>query len=138
MILVDTSVWIDFIRGTGNSPASALHALVTDGAAICLADINITEILRGVADDTAYEGIRDDLMKFPILNPHGVDTHIVAAAIYRDCRRKGETIRNSSDCLIAAIAMENDIAILQNDSDFARIASVFPALHLVNPEVFLT
>lgn len=138
MILVDTSVWIDFMRGTGNTPSSALHALIADEADICLADVNMTEILRGVADDIAYRGIRRDLLRFSIIAPKGLETHLVAADIYRGCRRKGVTIRNSSDCLIAAIAMENDAVILHNDSDYDRIASVYPSLRIANPDFFLT
>ena len=137
MILIDTSVWIEFLRTSKTPAATALYSLIADGADICLADVNLTEILRGVADQTTYERVKQDLLRFPILAPRGVETHIKAADIYRECRRQGHTIRNSQDCLIAAIAIENNVSVLHNDKDFERIASAMSTLRLSRPENFL-
>lgn len=134
MILVDTSVWIDFLRGTGTIGAAALHAIVADGMEISVADVIINELLRGIADDPTFEGVQEDILRFNVLSPQGVETHLAAAKIYRDCRRQGRTIRNSNDCLIAAIAIENDQSILHNDTDYDQIASVVDDLHIVKPE----
>lgn len=134
MILVDTSVWIDFARGTGTVAAAAVQTLVADGTPICVADIIINEFMRGVVDDDAYDGFLEDILRFPVLSPHGLETHLAAAQIFRDCRRRGKTIRHTNDCLIAAIAIENDKSILHNDSDFDQIASVVKDLRIVKPE----
>ncbi|MFA5867108.1 MAG: PIN domain nuclease [Actinomycetota bacterium] len=134
MILVDTSVWIDFVRGTNTVAAAALHTLVADGTPICIADINVNEFMRGVVDDNDYYGFLEDILRFPVLSPQGLETHLAAAQIYRDCRRQGKTIRNSGDCLIAAIAIENDKTVLHNDADFDQIASVVKDLRIVKPE----
>jgi predicted nucleic acid-binding protein len=138
LILIDTSVWIEFLRTSGTPGATALYALITDEADICLADVNLTEILRGIADQKSYERVKQDLLRFPILASRGVETCIKAADIYRECRRQGRTVRNSQDCLIAAIAIENNVSVLHNDADFEHIASVVPKLRLSRPENFLT
>jgi predicted nucleic acid-binding protein len=114
--------------------AAALQALVANGTPICVADIIVDEFMRGVVDDAAYDGILEDILRFPVLSPRGLATHLAAAQIYRDCRRQGKTIRNSGDCLIAAIAIENGQSILHNDNDFDQIASVVKELLIIKPE----
>jgi hypothetical protein len=133
LILVDTSVWIDFVRGNTNNATTALHALISDSADLCVADVIVTEFLRGVVDDTAYDRLKKDFLMFPILVSEGLKPYLRAADIYRVCRRQGKTIRNSEDCLIAALAMEHNVTILHNDADFLSIGQVYPNLHLADP-----
>lgn len=60
-------------------------------------------------------------MEFPIHQPKGIETYLRAAQIYQGCRRKGNTVRKTVDCIIAAICIENSLALLHKDSDFDRI-----------------
>ena len=123
MILVDTSVWIDFLRGADTSQRRTLHQLIEGEEDICLTGIILTEILQGIRDDKEHGEVRHYLLEFPIYNPEGTSTYITAAAIYRNCARQGRSVRKTVDCLIAAIAIENDFMLLHNDRDFEAIAA---------------
>ena len=121
MILVDTSVWVDFLRGEDSSQRRVLHRLIEDEADISITEIIFTEILQGIKNDREFQAIKDYLLEFPIYRPKGIETYLHAARIYRDCRKKGKTVRRTVDCIIAAICIENDLTLLHKDSDFDLI-----------------
>jgi len=121
MILVDTSVWIDFLAGSDTPHRRMLHRLIEEEKEICITEIILTEILQGIKDDTAYGTTKSYLLEFPIIRLKGKETYISAADIYRKCRKQGKTIRKTIDCIIAAIAQENNLTILHNDGDFETI-----------------
>lgn len=122
MILVDTTVWVDFFRRTDSRFGKALHRLIDEERDLCLTAIHLTEILQGIKDDLSHERIKRHLLSFPIFQPDGLATYLHAADIHRTCRRKGKTIRKTVDCLIAAIAIENNLRLFHNDRDFNHIA----------------
>ncbi len=121
MILADTSVWIDFLTGSDTPYRRMLHTFIENEEEICITEIILTEILQGIKDDITYETTKSYLLEFPIIKPKGRETYISAAEIYRKCRKKGKTIRKTIDCIIAAIAQENNLTILHNDNDFEII-----------------
>ena len=118
MILVDTSVWIDFLNGRDSKERHALHRLIEEEKDISITEIILTEILQGIRDDENFKKVKDYLLEFPIHAPKGIETYLKAAGIYRDCRKKGKTVRKTVDCVIAAICIENNLAMLHKDSDF--------------------
>jgi len=118
---VDTSVWVDFLRGEDSSQRRVLHRLIEDEADISITEIIFTEILQGIKNDREFQAIKDYLLEFPIYRPKGIETYLHAARIYRDCRKKGKTVRRTVDCIIAAICIENDLTLLHKDSDFDLI-----------------
>lgn len=122
MTLVDTSVWIDFLQGRDSAHRHTLHRLIENEEDICLAGIILTEILQGIKDDKEAREIKEDLLAFPAYNPSKIETYIEAANIYRQCMKKGKTVRKTIDCLIAAIALENGLTLFHNDKDFVSIA----------------
>lgn len=124
MILVDTTVWIDFLEGRGTTFDRHLADLVENDAPIALVDIVYCEVLQGIRDDQAYQRTRLSLLAHPILRPRGLATFETAANLYRAARRRGLTIRRSVDCLIAATCLETDAEIYHNDRDFDALASV--------------
>ncbi len=123
MILVDTTVWVDFFRGTDSRFGRTLRRLLEQEEDLCLTGIHLTEILQGVRDDLSHQQIRRRLLAFPIYQPEGVSTYLHAADIYRYCRKKGKTVRKTVDCIIAAVAIENNLRLFHNDRDFNQIAS---------------
>ncbi|MBI3598057.1 MAG: PIN domain nuclease [Nitrospirae bacterium] len=123
MILVDTSVWIHFFRATPSLFRTKLHQLIEQENDLCLTAIHLTEILQGIKSESEFERTLHDLLAFPILLLGNRTTHIHAARIYRDCRQQGKTVRNTVDCLIAAVAIENDFTLFHNDKDFDAIAA---------------
>ena len=123
MIVVDTSVWIDFFRGNKSIQHRTLHQLIEAEEDIALTETIITEILQGIKNDKDYKKLKPFLLEFPILRPKGTETYLKAAQIFRDCRKKGKTVRKTADCIIAAICIENKQTLLHNDGDFDQIAS---------------
>lgn len=124
MIVVDTTVWIDFLEGRGTTFDRHLTELLEEDAPIALVDIVYCEILQGIRDDDVYERTRVSLRAHPILRPRGLDTFETAANLYRKARRRGLTIRRSVDCLIAATCLESGTEIYHNDRDFDALARV--------------
>lgn len=118
MILVDTSVWIDFLNGANSKERHTLHRLIEEEEDISITEIILTEILQGIKDDENFKRVKDYLLAFPLQRPKGTETYLKAAGIYRDCRKKGKTVRKTVDCIIAAICIENNLILLHKDSDF--------------------
>ena len=89
MILVDTSVWIDFLTGKEIPHRNLLHQMIEREEDICLSEIILTEILQGIRDDSIYASTKDYLFEFPIIIPRSTETYLEAAEIYRRCRKQG-------------------------------------------------
>ena len=126
MILVDTTVWVEFFRGTNSPVNRTLRQLIEQEEDLCLTPLNLTEILQGIRHEALYEETKDHLLDFPVVHPDGVSTFLHAAEIYRACRKRGRTIRSTIDCVIAAIAIEHELTVLHNDRDFEHIAACAP------------
>jgi len=125
MVLIDTSVWIDFFRyPTATEQVNKLKAALNyQKVAIC--DVILMEILQGIRDENQYLLTKNYLLDLPCL-PINQATYITAAQIYRHLRSQGFTVRKSIDCLIAAVALEQQCLLLHNDRDFDPIANHFP------------
>lgn len=126
MILVDTSVWIEFFNGTGALAARVLENLLEGEEDLCISEFILAEVLQGFRKDADFDLARDHLLGFPIYSLKTPSSYIKAAQIYRKCRKRGMTIRKTVDCMIAQTAIEYKLALLHNDSDFDRIAKVSP------------
>jgi predicted nucleic acid-binding protein len=118
MILVDTSIWIDFLRGENSLERRLLHKLIEDEEEISITGIILTEILQGIKENKKYQITKNYLLTFPMYEASGINTYIDAARIYRECRNNGRTIRSTIDCIIAAICLENDLSVLHKDRDY--------------------
>ena len=126
MIVVDTTVWIDFFNGAETPEDHHLQTLISKDRSIALTDLIFCEILQGIHKDTEFERTRMLLLQYPILRMDGLPLFEQAAMIYRACRKRGITIRKTIDCLIASVCITNDLSLFQKDSDFDRIARVTP------------
>ena len=124
MIVVDTTVWIDFLEARGTTFNRHLTELIEQEASISLVDIVYAEVLQGIRDDEVFQRTRAGLRAHPILRPRGIETFETAANLYRTARRRGLTIRRSVDCLIAATCLEVGAEIYHNDRDFDALARV--------------
>ena len=132
MIVVDTTVWIDFVEARDTAFDRHLTSLIENDAPIALVDIVYCEILQGIRDDETYQRTRLSLLAHPIFRPSGLQTFETAANLYRAARRRGLTIRRTVDCLIAATCLEVGAEIYHNDRDFDAIAKV-SALAIYQP-----
>jgi predicted nucleic acid-binding protein len=119
MIVVDTSAWIEFLRDTGSPVCVALDRMLDTDLAIC--DAISMEILAGARDEHHLTQLRGLLGRATMLPTTPAD-YDQAAALYRMCRRRGETVRKLIDCLIAAVAIRADAEVLHADADFTTLA----------------
>lgn len=125
MLIVDTSVWIDFLRGEKTKACQTLREFINSDEEIHITEIILTEILQGIKDDKLYHLTKEYLLYFPILKPKGIETYIRASEIFRTCRKKGKTIRKTIDCIIASIAIENSAVVIHKDYDYEIIREFF-------------
>jgi len=121
-VIVDTSVWIDYFAGRPTPPVLRLKRVITDERLVGLTDVIYTEVLQGIKSDDYLPFIERKLHDFPILRLEGLDDFRNAAELYRAARRDGHTIRNTSDCLIAAVCIRARWPLLHSDVDFDRLA----------------
>ncbi len=115
MILIDSSAWVEFLRDTGSPICDEVDRLLAAEIAIC--DPIRMEILAGARDEAHLRQLRGLLARATAL-PTGTADYESAAALYRVCRRRGETVRKLIDCLIAAVAIRESVPILHADADF--------------------
>ena len=124
MILVDSSAWIEFIRETGSSVNIAVRTgLVRDDLASC--DVVLMEILAGARDESHLRQLQI-VMARPQFVPIEPEDYEDAAALYRQCRRGGETVRKLNDCLVGAVAVRVGAPVLHRDADFDVLARHTP------------
>ena len=120
MILVDTSAWVEFLRDTRTPACHAVDQVLAEPmVAIC--DPIAMEVLAGARSEHHLTQLRRLLGRASVLPTTPVD-YESAAALYRKCRVEGETVRRLIDCLIAAVAIRFDAAILHADADFDVLA----------------
>jgi predicted nucleic acid-binding protein len=125
MVLVDTTVWIDFFGGRQTSGVTCLEQLLHDEVDMFTTGIIVQELLNGIKLRKQRAEINDELKRFMLIMP-SLNTHVQAAEIFDGCRKKGITLRSPVDCLIASLALEYDLPVLENDRDYTHIAQVFP------------
>ncbi len=121
MILVDSSVWIDFFSFTPGPAGSELRRMIADAEPFALTGLVVTEILQGLTKGATH--IERYLSHWQLLEPKGFGTYREAAAIFRLARAKGLTL-TTIDALIAAIALEHSASMFTLDKDFAGIARI--------------
>jgi predicted nucleic acid-binding protein len=129
MILVDTSVLIDFFKGATNESAQKFSSILKKKIPFGINAFIYQEILQGAKSEKEYELLKRYLMDLQFYYPkHPVDSFEKAARIYFDCRKKGITIRSTIDCIIAQTAIEHNLLLLHNDKDFEAMSGVIPSL----------
>jgi predicted nucleic acid-binding protein len=122
-VIVDTSVWVDFFADRPTWQADRLASDVAEERLIGLTDVVYTEVLQGIQNDAHLRFTERKLLEFPILRLEGLDDFRMAVQLYRAARRSGHTIRNTTDCLIAAVCVRERRPLLHNDVDFDRLAA---------------
>lgn len=126
MILLDTSVWIDYLRGSPGQARDYVRAVVRDEAPLGVTEPIVMEVLAGAPDEHALERLEILVSGLALL---AVDAHLdyrTAAAIHRAARQRGRTVRKLVDCLIAAVALRTGARLVHKDVDFEVIATVVP------------
>jgi len=117
MILVDSSVWIDYFRGIDSTQANQLDKLL-GSQPISIGDLILTEVLQGCATEAEFNRVKRLLLNLEVVDLGGTDLAVQAARNYRHLRGLGITVRKTIDVLIATFCIENGYLLLHNDRDF--------------------
>lgn len=117
MVLVDTSVWVDFFNGVDTAEVDHLDRLLGSGR-ILIGDLILAEILQGFDRDADYRRARDLLAELPYADLVGRDVAFKAAENYRRLRILGFTVRKTIDVLIGTFCILNEHELLHSDRDF--------------------
>lgn len=117
MILVDSSVWIDFFNGTENAETDKLNERL-GLEELVIGDLILTEVLQGFRSDTDYKTAKNVLTSLVVHDLLGKELAIKSANNFRKLRKKGITIRKTADVIIATYCIENKMPLLFTDKDF--------------------
>lgn len=117
MVLIDSSVWIDYFNGKETPATNQLDSLLGIEP-VSIGDLILTEVLQGFRKDSEYETAKDLLTALKIYKILGIKMAILAADNYRTLRKKGVTVRKTADTLIATFCIERNIPLLFSDKDF--------------------
>ncbi|MBR4386047.1 MAG: PIN domain nuclease [Treponema sp.] len=131
MILVDTSVFINYFKGRDTKGSLYLDKLIQNEEPFCLNEFIYQEILQGSKDEKEFLTLKAYLKDIPLYSLKlGVQSFENAALLNFRCKRKGVTIRSTIDLLIAETAIENNIALLHDDEDYVNMSKVITELKL--------
>jgi len=122
LILVDSSVWIDYFNGNSTDATEYLETVLGKEVLI-IGDLILTEVLQGFKSDSDFETAKDLLSSFEVHSLLGEDIAVKSASNFRILRKKGLTIRKTIDVIIATYCIEHNIVLLQSDKDFVPFAS---------------
>jgi predicted nucleic acid-binding protein len=117
MVIVDTSVWIDFLAGRSNVETEWLARELVQQR-MGLTDLILCEVLQGVRGERAFAKVQEQLLEFEVFDSGGAEVAVAAARNYRSLREQGLTVRTTIDCLIATFCLENGHSLLHRDRDF--------------------
>ena len=124
-VLVDSTVWIDFFRGKETLQTEKPARCIGNDDDVCICGFILTEVLQGIRDEKEHLAVKKHFENLLYLEADR-STFELGASIYRELRRKGSTIRNSMDCLIAAIVLQQGVHFLENDRYYESIDRHYP------------
>ncbi len=117
MVIVDTTVWIDYLRGTENAETHWLDREL-QRQRLGLTDLILCEVLQGIREQNSFARVRADLLRFQVFQTGGSELAIAAAQNYRALRQQGYTVQKTIDCLIATFCLQFRHELLHRDRDF--------------------
>src|SRR5262245_52271932 len=131
MYLVDTSVWVSYLRKQTNAAVERFMEILDNGFPFGITSLIYQVLLQGKSTRQDFARLVEYLSTQIFFQPKDkILTYQAAARLYFQCRHQGMTIRSTIDCLIAQIAIEHNLILLHNDKDFIHINKVVPALKL--------
>ena len=134
MVLVDSSVWVDFYRGKITLAVEQLKKMMWRTDEIIVGDLIFAEVLQGANSEKEFAKIRNDLFAFPQITISDTACAIQSAKNYRFLRARGVTIRKTIDTLIATRCIIDSIPLLHNDRDFDPFVTHLGLVSVISPE----
>ncbi|MBC8385733.1 MAG: PIN domain-containing protein [Candidatus Cloacimonetes bacterium] len=126
MVVIDTSVWIDYFHNVLNEKTILMERILLSDKQIIIPAVIYVEILQGIKSDKDFKVIKSILDEFVFFPLSDKTIFLKSIEIFRKCRNSGYTIRKTIDCLIASIVLINNFEFLHNDRDFVTIGNLFP------------
>jgi predicted nucleic acid-binding protein len=117
VVIVDTTVWVDYFRGISNAETDWLDAEL-DRQRLGVTDLIICEVLQGVRDEGTATDVEQQLLKLEVFAAGSIDLARESARNYRTLRNQGHTVRKTIDCLIATFCIRQQHSLLHRDRDF--------------------
>lgn len=124
MIMVDSSVWIDYFNGAETPATKKLDSLL-GVQPVCTGDLILVEVLQGFRQDQDYQAAKTLLCALPVCAMLGVNMGLKSADNFRKLRKQGITIRKTIDAMIATYCIENNLPLLHSDKDFQPFQQFF-------------
>jgi predicted nucleic acid-binding protein len=121
MVIVDTTVWVDYLRGDV-TPQTAWLDQALSRERLGITDLILCEVLQGIGNATQYQRTKRQLTKLEVFGCVGAGIAIASAGNYRALRARGITVRKTIDCLIATFCIRNGHELLHDDRDYAPFA----------------
>ncbi len=131
MILIDTTVWVEYLNGSKTPETEWLDAQV-DKQRLGLTDLIFCEVLQGVKDDRQAAEVQRELVNFEILPMGGIELAIESARNYRRLRARGRSVRKTIDCLIATFCLLHGHSLLHTDRDYDHFEQIL-GLQIIHP-----
>jgi predicted nucleic acid-binding protein len=131
VVIVDTTVWIDYLGGIRNPESDWLDREVSQQR-LGLTDVILCEVLQGFRDDALFERVLRELFRFEILEVGGTELAVAAAKNFRRLRRQGYTVRKTIDCWIATFCIRERHVLLHRDRDFDPFEKIL-GLNVIHP-----
>jgi predicted nucleic acid-binding protein len=131
MIIVDTTIWVDYIRGARTPYTNWLESSL-DTERIGITDLILCEVLQGVTADDQFDTVQKELLKLAVFETGTIELAVEAALNYRRLRSVGRTVRKTVDSLIATFCLLEGYALLHNDRDYDPFEEVL-GLRVVHP-----
>lgn len=131
MIVVDSSVWIDYFNGRKTEQTDLLHSLL-GSTPIIMGDLILTEVLQGFQRERDFRIARDLMLRFPFMTMGGQALALESASNYRLLRRKGLTVRKTIDVMIGTFCIHHRLPLLHDDRDFEPIVKHL-GLEIIKP-----
>ena len=132
MTIVDTTIWVDYLRGV-RSPHTDRLDFEAGRQALGLTDLILFEILQGLTDESSLARVRLVLAPFPVYDTGGSAMAIAAARNYIALRAQGYTVRKTVDCLVATFCIRNGYSLLHHDRDYDPFER-FLGLSVIHPD----
>jgi len=132
MILVDSTVWIDYFNGRKTWQTNLLDNLLSD-IPIIIGDLILAEILQGFRSDNDYQSAKSFLTDLPFRQMGGYQVAVQSAQNYRTLRKKGVTVRKTIDVIIGTYCIIEELPLLHDDRDFEPMVSHL-SLKILSPE----
>jgi predicted nucleic acid-binding protein len=131
MVIVDTTVWVDYLNGQNNPETEWLEGEI-GREGIGLTDLILCEVLQGLRRDAEFTAIKNQMLHFSVFPTGDIESAIAAANNFRRLRKRGFTVRKTVDCLIATFCIRQGFGLLHRDRDYDAFEKEL-GLHVIHP-----